>query len=82
MKRKSTCWLFTWYLILGTWGFGFSQSIAPTAVNSTGNYSTAAFGSISSSVGEPMTTTTPLVGGIQLTQGFQQPQKKNISSYI
>jgi len=51
----------------------FSQSAAPQLIGSTGNYSSAGGISISSSVGEAVITTTNLVGGIQLTQGFQQP---------
>ncbi len=52
----------------------FSQSVSPQLIGSTGNFSTAAFGSISSSVGEPVTTTLGPAGGTILTQGFQQPQ--------
>lgn len=56
--------------------FAFSQTVTPTYIGTTGNYSTmggSPFWSISSSVGEPMTTTVSS-SSITLTQGFQQPQ--------
>lgn len=57
-------------------GICFAQTvtITPTLIGTTGNYSTAGFGSISSSVGEPMVTTlTNTVSAVSyLTQGFQQ----------
>ncbi len=65
----------------GTEGGAFSQSLSPVLVGSTGNYSTAIFGSISSSVGEPVVQTFTATGTPAvkfLTQGFQQPNVVDI----
>lgn len=73
MKRKITYRLFVFALLQFVfYNFAFAQgSLAPVLVGSTGNYSTAGFGSISSSVGEPVVTTVT-TGTLTLTQGFQQ----------
>jgi gliding motility-associated-like protein len=57
-------------------GFSLAQvsSLAPTLIGSSGNFSSAGFGSISSSVGEPIITTVT-TGTLTLTQGFQQPEQ-------
>src|SRR3990172_3621138 len=62
------------------WGKGgdgllFSQTVTPTYIGTTGNYSTmgsSPFWSISSSVGEPMVQTWSN-GIVTITQGFQEP---------
>src|SRR3990170_1018617 len=56
-------------------GLLFSQTVTPTYIGTTGNYSTmgsSPFWSISSSVGEPMVQTWSN-GIVTITQGFQQP---------
>ena len=50
-----------------------AQQLTPFLISSTGNYSTGVGISISSSVGEPMTTSL-FNTSIILTQGFQQPK--------
>ena len=49
-----------------------AQSITPMVVASAGNFFSASNGSISFTVGEPVTTTVTSFSNI-LTQGFQQP---------
>lgn len=83
MKRKiKYCILTFGYWLFANCFFVIAQTytITPTLIGSTGNFSSASFGSISSSVGEPMVATTPVAGGVQLTQGFQQPTTKAILS--
>ena len=75
-------------LAVGSWllasGFGLSAfaqtyTVTPTLIGSTGNYTfVSGFGSISSSVGEPMVTTVSS-GSVTLTQGFQQPEALALS---
>jgi len=67
--------------------FAFAQTytVTPTLIGSTGNFSTASFGSISSSVGEPMVTTltNTVAPTVQfLTQGFQQPESVQSLSVV
>ncbi len=71
MIRKITYWIFVFVICNMQYAFAQVTSLAPTLVGSTGNYSTASFGSISSSVGEPMVTTVSS-GTLTITQGFQQ----------
>lgn len=56
---------------------GQVNSLSPKVVSSGGNYSTAAFGSITSTIGEPAVQTFTATGTPQvkfITQGFEQPQ--------
>lgn len=66
-----------WILNFGFWISAFTQTVTPTYIGTTGNYSTmgvSPFWSISSSVGEPMVETfTNVPANLILTQGFQQP---------
>jgi hypothetical protein len=52
--------------------FSVGQSLSPQVIVSDGNYLTSAGGSISYSIGEPVSETT-FSGSHILTQGFQQP---------
>ena len=49
-----------------------AQSLSNEVISTSGNYSTASWGTLSETVGEAVTTTIT-GGGYFLTQGFQQP---------
>jgi hypothetical protein len=51
---------------------GFAQSLAPSIISSDGGHSVTTAGSISWTIGEPLTETSVASGSI-VTQGFQQP---------
>lgn len=55
-----------------------AQSLTPTVVASTGNFKVTGGFSLSSTVGEPVTTTIT-AGSFILTQGFQQQSLKGVS---
>ncbi|MBU6204360.1 MAG: T9SS type A sorting domain-containing protein [Bacteroidetes bacterium] len=55
-----------------------AQSLTPTVVSSTGNFKVTGGYSLSSTVGEPITTTVTSANYI-LTQGFQQQSLKGVS---
>ncbi len=55
-----------------------AQSLTPTVVASTGNFKVTGGFSLSSTVGEPVTTTAT-AGSFILTQGFQQQTLKGVS---
>jgi hypothetical protein len=58
--------------------FLHAQSIAPQLISSDGNFSTSAAGSISWSIGEPISDT--YSASQQITKGFQQPKSIYITS--
>jgi hypothetical protein len=59
-------------LAIGFSTFGFSQSISPDVISSTGDFFSNANGSVSWTLGEPMGETYSQTNNI-VTQGFQQP---------
>ena len=71
-------------LLVGVFGVGLhlarSQSITPQVVSSNGNFSSASWGSLSSTVGEAAIVTLQSTGNF-LTQGFQQPQTLSVGVY-
>jgi trimeric autotransporter adhesin len=75
-KIHILCFLFVWIIphVFSFESKAISQitSFSPQLISSTGNYTATSFGSISSSIGEPVITTMSASGTI-LTQGFQQP---------
>ena len=52
--------------------YGAAQSLQPTVIASDGGYSVVTGGSLSWTIGEPISETYSVVGNF-LTQGFQQP---------
>jgi hypothetical protein len=59
-------------IVLCAGTYSHAQTLSPQVVASGGNFISSSAGSVSSTVGEPVTTTIS-GGGNYLTQGFQQP---------
>lgn len=58
---------------------GYSQSLSPFVISSSGNYSTSPGGSLSSTTGETSMIETFSQSTVILTQGFQQPRDMFVS---
>lgn len=70
--------LFTLLLLLSAVCGATAQSLSPTVVASGGMYASNGTNSLSYTVGE-LVATTLTAGGHHLTQGFQQPEDKDVS---
>ena len=68
VKKHYSLIILSFYCI----SLAYAQTLSPQVVASGGNYISSSAGSVSYTVGEPVTTTIS-GGGNYLTQGFQQP---------
>lgn len=76
---KKLCLLPVLFLFVS---FAKAQTLSPTAIVSTGGFSSNSNGSLSYSVGEMTMVKTFTGNGSILTQGFQQPNAENITGMI